>query len=341
MRQRGFSLLEIMIAMTLGLALLVAFLHVLQRCRDQFAVNESLARLQDSARHAVSVLALDLEHAGFYGVVHSPNARVVAGGIAIALGNALRQPGSAGATTAAAPLPAGAHDCGINFATDLELPVQGSDNTYVIGSGARDCDPTATAGGAHAGSDTLTVRHASLKQVPPHAGRLQLYVRRLAAFGIQDLFFDGKAPGPVDDDNQVRDLEIRTYYIANNSVGRVGWPALRVKSLTEAGGAAQFRDEEVMPGVEDLQVEFGILEKQHTRFVAPDLAALRGAHVIAVRIWVRLRADATEGGYRDNRALSYAGVFFLPDAMQAAHRRILVERTFSLRNLRDEPLPAS
>jgi type IV pilus assembly protein PilW len=340
MRQRGFSLLEIMIAMTLGLALLVAFLQVLQRCRDQFAINESLARLQDSARHALSVLALDLEHAGFYGFVHSPRARVVSGGAALAAGNALRQPDSAGTAAAVAQLPAGAHDCGINFATDLELPLQGSDNSYVIGNGARDCAPTASAGGAKAGADTLTVRHASLKSVPPHAGRLQLYVRRLAAFGFQDLFFDGRAPGPVDDDNDVRDLEIRTYYIANNSVGHAGWPALRVKSLTEAAGGAQFRDEEVMPGVEDLQVEFGIRENQRTRFVAPDLATLRQAQLVAVRIWLRIRADVTEGGFRDNRALTYAGVSFVPDPAQSAQRRVLVQRTFALRNPRDGPLPA-
>ena len=56
----------------------------------------------------------------------------------------------------------------------------------------------------------------------------------------------------------MRDLEVRTYYIANEFRGqRPDWPALRVKSLTESGGAAQFRDEEILPGVEDLQVEFG------------------------------------------------------------------------------------
>jgi hypothetical protein len=225
--------------------------------------------------------------------------------------------------------------------TDLELPLQGSDNSYAIGSGARDCAPTATAGGARAGSDTLTVRRVSLKSVAPRAGRLQLYVRRLEAFGFQDLFFDGRAPGPVDENNEVRDLEVRTYYIANNSVGHAGWPALRVKSLTEAAGAAQFRDEEIMPGVEDLQVEFGIVEQQRIRFVAPELPMERGAQLVSVRVWLRIRADATEGGFRDSRSLDYAGVSFVPDAVQSAQRRILVERTFALRNSRDATPPAS
>ena len=331
-RPRGFSLLEIMIAMALGLVLLAAFLAVLQRCRGQFAINESLARLQDSARHALSVLVADLEHAGAYGFARSAHVRVLRGGAVLAQGNALRQPDAAGTTAAVPSLPPGAHDCGINFALDLELPVQGSDNRFAPGNGARDCAPTASAGGARPGSDTLTVRHASLNSVPPHAGRLQLYWRHLAAFGFQDLFFDGQPPGPVDQDNEVRDLEIHTYYIANNSVGRAGWPALRVKSLTEAAGAAQFRDEEVLPGVEDLQVEFGIAENGRVSYLAPDLSTLRGKPVVAVRVWLRIRADVTEGPFFDGRALNYAGVAFVPTPAESALRRILVERTVTLRN---------
>lgn len=340
-RQRGFSLLEVMIAAVLGLTLLAAFLSVLQHCRDQFSTNESLARLQDSARHALSVMAADIEHAGFYSFVHSPRVRLVRGAAVLAEGSALRQPEAAGAPAVGVPLPAGSHDCGINFAVDLELPVQGSDNSFAPGSGARDCAPTASAGGASAAADTLTVRHASLKTVPPHAGRLQLYIRRLAAFGFQDLFFDGDAPGPVDRNNEVRDLEIRTYYIANNSVGRVGWPALRVKSLTEAAGAPQFRDEEVLPGVEDLQVEFGISENGRVRYLAPDRSSLRGRLIVAVRVWLRIRADITDGRYFDDRALNYAGGSFVPSRAESAQRRVLIERTFALRNVREAPLPAS
>ncbi len=325
--------------MVLGLVLLAAFLAVLQRCRDQFATNESLARLQDSARHVLSVVTGDLDHAGFYGFNPSPRVRVVRGGSVLAAGDALRQPDAAGAA-AVGQMPAGAHDCGVNFAVDLELPVQGSNNSFALGSGALDCAPTASAGGARAGSDTLTVRHVSSKAVAPHAGRLQLYSQRLAAFGFQDLFFDGHAPGPVNEDNEVRDLEVRTYYIANNSVGHAAWPSLRVKALTEAGGAAQFRDEEVLPGVEDLQVEIGMLADGLVRFVPPDVAALRGQQVIAVRVWLRVRADVTEGGYFDGRTLRYADVTYVPAAAEAAQRRLLIERTVALRNLRDAPLPA-
>jgi hypothetical protein len=108
------------------------------------------------------------------------------------------------------------------------------------------------------------LRHASLAATRPRAGRLQLYSRRLAAHGFLDLFADGRSPGALDADAEVHDIEVRTYYIARDSVERAGWPALRVKALTESRGAAQFRDEEVLPGVEDLQVEFAVLDPRAT-----------------------------------------------------------------------------
>jgi type IV pilus assembly protein PilW len=336
-RWRGFNLVELLIAQVIGLALLVAFLIVLQRSQRDFAISESLARLQDSARHALGLLAADIEHAGFFGYSTAARFRLVSRDATRADQPALLQP-AARSVTAVAGLPAGAHDCGINFAVDLERVIQGSDNHFRIGHEARDCAPTASAGGARDGADTLTVRHASLAASAPRAGRLQVYSAALAATQPLLLFSDGRAPGPVDDRHEVRDLEIHTYYIANHSVDRPGWPALRVKSLTESRGAVQFRDEEVMPGVEDLQVEFGVADIEHgeqvLRYVAADTTRAATGRIIAVRLWLRLRADSTERGYRDDRTLEYANVSFTPDGIEARQRRLLVERTVALRNLR-------
>jgi hypothetical protein len=321
-----------MIALVLGLFLLAAFLTVLGHCRDQFATNESLARLQDTARGALAALTDDIEHAGFFGFSNAAVPRVVRAGTTLAAAEALRQ---GDAAIPVAGLPAGAHDCGVNFAIDLSQPVEGSDNAFAVGRDARDCAPTATAGGARAGSDTLTVRHASLAPVAAHAGRLQLYSRRRAAFGFLDLFADGTAPGETGDDAQVRDLEVHTWYVANSSVDRPGWPALRVKSLTEARGVAQFRDEEVMPGVEDLQVELTVApagDATRARHVAPGSPEARAGTVLAVRVWLRLRSDVTEPGFVDARPLAYANTGFTPDAFEARQRRLLVDRTVALRN---------
>lgn len=330
-----------MVSLTLGLLLLAAFIAILQRCRQEFAANESLAALQDSARQALSVMVPDVEHAGFFGFASASQLRYTRGGAVLAENAALRQP-DASAGTSGTPVPglsADAHDCGVNFAVDLEWPVQGTNNRYGLGTAAPDCAPTASAGGARAGADTLTVRFAARAISPPLAGRLQLYSRRLQSHAALELFADGRAPGPTDDDAEIRDLEVRSYYVANDSVGRRRWPALRVKSLTESRGAAQFRDEEVMPGVEDLQVEFGVRDPAdpdaRVSFVAPDHPRLRERIVVAVRLWLRIRADRTEPGYFDARTLRYSDTSFEPSGVETRHRRLLVERTVSLRNLRD------
>lgn len=294
-----------MIALGIGILLVAAFLSTLRQSRALFATNESVAWLQDGARHALSVLVPDIEHAGYYGF--------------------------AGTGTRATSVPAGAADCGADFAVTLARPVQATNDRWLDAGAA--CAPTAAAGGARSGSDTLTLRHASRATASPHAGRLQIYSRRLESQSPFVLFSDGAAPGSVDEHHEVRDLEVRTYYVANDSVGRAGWPALRVKALTEARGAAQFRDEEVMPGVEDLQVELGVAASDASvRFVAPDTDAARTGRVVAVRLWLRLRAETTEGGFHDPRTLDYAEKQFRPSVVESRQRRLLVERTVALRN---------
>jgi hypothetical protein len=294
-----------MIALAIGLLLIGAFLSALRQSRSLFATNESAAWLQDSSRHAMSVLVPDIEHAGFYGFEGS-GMRVVS-------------------------VPDGIDDCGAGFALALEQPVAASNDAWPD-VGAR-CAPTGAAGGARAGTDTLTLRHASLAVSAPHAGRLQVYSRRLESQSPIELFAGGRAPGGVGENHEVRDVEVRTYYVANDSVGRPGWPALRVKALTESGGSAQFRDEEVMPGVEDLQVELGVAGPgAHVRYLAPDADAGRSGPIVAVRLWLRIRSESTEGGFQDARPLAYAGRVFQPTQSEARQRRMLIERTVAVRN---------
>jgi hypothetical protein len=170
----------------------------------------------------------------------------------------------------------------------------------------------------------------------PRAGRLQVYSQGLSVAAPLLLFADGRAPGPVDPDHEVHDLEVRTYYIANDSVQRPGWPALRVKALTESRGAAQFRDEEILPGVEDLQVEMGVASPAtglpRVSYVAPGSPRALEGNVVAVRLWLRIRADVTEPGFSDDRVMTYANVTFSPSPVDAQQRRLLIERTVALRN---------
>ncbi len=265
-RSRGFNLPELMVSLAIGLFLLAAFLRVLERCRSDFAANESLARMSDAARHALSVLVPDLEHAGFYGITCDPRTQLVRDGIVVAdaAGAACSQTRLTrchrseacplARTTAAATSP-----------STFPGPCRARTMRSALASMraiARPLPVPAALAPAPTHSPCATPRSPA---TAPRAGRLQLYARRIDSQGPVSLFADGRAPGPLDAHSEIRDLEVHTYYIAKNSVGRPGWPALRLKSLTESRGAMQFRDEEILPGVEDLQVEFGVVAAGESR----------------------------------------------------------------------------
>ena len=173
---------------------------------------------------------------------------------------------------------------------------------------------------------------------------------------------DGSACG-TSPANQVNNLIVNAYYVDNNSSNGNGTPSLRRKSLQTVGTTIRFVDQEVMAGVEDMQVQFGIdptgITGVATRYVNPNqVAGLPvGSAIVAVRIWLMVRADAPEIGFVDQRQYIYGDRLlangFVSNLNAAAsgtkafqpsldtstalnsvrhYRRILVCRTFQIRN---------
>lgn len=63
----GFSLMELMIAMTLGLLLLSGVVGVFMSSRTTYETTDRLSRIQESGRFALETLARDLRAAGYLG----------------------------------------------------------------------------------------------------------------------------------------------------------------------------------------------------------------------------------------------------------------------------------
>ncbi|HBZ30374.1 MAG TPA: prepilin-type cleavage/methylation domain-containing protein, partial [Nitrosomonas nitrosa] len=55
-KQQGFTLVELMIAMTIGLILLGGVITILTSSQQVYRVNDALARMQENARYAFQVL---------------------------------------------------------------------------------------------------------------------------------------------------------------------------------------------------------------------------------------------------------------------------------------------
>jgi len=72
-KQRGFSLIELMVAMTLGLILLGGVISIFHSSKMTYNTNEKTARLQENGRVALDFLTHDLRSAGYLGCSKVPD----------------------------------------------------------------------------------------------------------------------------------------------------------------------------------------------------------------------------------------------------------------------------
>jgi type IV pilus assembly protein PilW len=357
-KQRGLSLIELLVAMTIGAVLIFGATQVYVNSRKAYGINEGVARLQETARYAMSVIEPDVRMSNYWGLLK--------GGAVIS--------GQASQTAAAAAVAstAAANICGRNFATDLSTNLQGDNNAYIISTSFKTagCEAlldlntgTAWATTPVTTADTLTVRRASVFDATATAGQLQLCTSRIAGRMISDgSACAGAAVGLADAaaTAKLENLIVDTYYVDRNSQQQAGLPSLRRKTVTTAGGAIQFRDQEIIAGVEDMQVQFGIDPLGNTgiatRYVNPD-GVPAGAQIVAVRVWLLVRSDTPENGFIDNRIYTYgdrlqatgitgdlnsaagAGMAYQPSLSADTSftgpqrvRRLLISRTIQLRN---------
>ena len=67
----GFSLVELMVALTIGSGAHRRRRLRVSQSRDTYALNESTARLQEEARYALSLIEPDVQLAGYYGFTNA------------------------------------------------------------------------------------------------------------------------------------------------------------------------------------------------------------------------------------------------------------------------------
>jgi hypothetical protein len=234
-RAAGLTLVEIMVAMLLVLAVIAGSTAFVTRGRAAHRTSESLARIEESLDAGLALITEEVRLAGYLGL--APPGSLVDG--ASPLGTGER-----------ADL-AVAGNCGISLAHDLSFPIAGADAGYASAP-ARPLGCRAAPDGRHVpASDTLVVRHASADPSPAQAGRLQLETNlrnaRLAA--------DGSAA--LGDFSRRHALEVSVFYVSSDSTGRRDWPSLRRKRLV-GGVRPAFQDEELVSGIADLQVSVGL-----------------------------------------------------------------------------------
>jgi len=342
-------MIELLVALAIGSFLIIGAVTMQSQSRRNFDVNEQQARLQENARYVIAVMEPELQLAGVYGYSQDPNAVMWANDGTLTPASKLRL------DMAAAPgIPDSLTTCGDNFAVDVLATVTAINDDGAWDSGLG-CD--AEGGGQADDTDVLVLRHSAPGAVEPDGSKLQVYSERVAAQINTRLFVGDDAPEETEVEmREVRNMVVQAYYISQDSDGREGMPALRMKMLSTVGGEPAFIDQEILRGVEDLQVQFGVdpgddldgdlipddpggdgmadfVNGDAAQYVNAGDAILDSAQVVAVRVWVRVRGDQPEPGFIDNRRYQYADTDV---TFNDGFRRIVMSRTIFVRNSRQQ-----
>ena len=232
--QHGVSLIELMVALSIGLFLLAGAVTVFGKTRDLYRTNDASARLQETARYAMGTIEADLRMANYWGLMS--RADLIENGPALDLVNPPAVDPSYALPADLSTYAATINSCGAMWAVKLPAYVEANDDAYGYG-----CAAFGTPAG---GSDQLTVRRAGtqlIANLAASAGRIKLQTSR-----VQGTLFSGSTipAGYAPPLSETRALVVHGYYVDQASEQSANLGSLRRKQLDFVGGAPAIVDQE-------------------------------------------------------------------------------------------------
>jgi len=308
-QQQGFSLIEMMLAMLIGIIIMGGIISVYNNTRDVQRVSDDQLHLVSDARFAIETIAYDLRHAGVFGGTN--------------LASTIRcHKGDPNCPTA---LPTASDDCETRWYLDITVPIFASEavNPYST------CQISSHLGN----TDLLVLRYADSNSVATTSlVASTAYVR--SNYQAGELFIGTTPPVIPDDTGAMTNnhlLVARAYYVSDfTDYAGDGLPSLRRVDLV-AGPAVQ--DQLILPGVENLQVQFGIdtdKDRAVDQYVNADQVA-DWTKVYSARVWVLVRSQHVDKTVDTSETFTIAGnsVSFANDG----YRRLLMSSVINLRNM--------
>lgn len=331
--QRGLTLIEIMIALVIGSVLIAGAGKIFISSKRNVVAQFNLQQIQENARYALDLISRDLRRAGYLGGLN--NSTAVAG--------------------TSAPLePDGKCPANNTWGRMLARPLFGLDDTNDEYACIPDSD--------YLRGDIVVTRYAHPVAVTGALSDKQLYLRSNSSTGA--LF-----TGSESDSNQVAGSSIvqkiiaRAYYIRPSTTlcpDGSKPPALWRETLDSNGHPAA---EELVTGVEQLQLQYGIIDfdpdddmksdEVSYRYLDADsvtdsewnapfgsatewkewveLTSNRATHsaVLLARVWLLVRAACAEPAVINHRTYAMGSHLY---AVDDHFRRQLYTTTVQLRN---------
>jgi len=316
--QKGFTLVEMMVAMVIGLVLVAGVVTLFISSRRSFEIDGNVARMQDEARFAMQELSRDLSMASY-----------------------LAEPLIPGTVLQDATLDL-ASDCGPagtpNWMYQLIDGATGDITTLAVidnaaGAAAEAGFSCIDAGEVLAGNDVVAIKRVAGDALDDD--ELQeggAYLRSNGTVGF--LFVEPPAmavAGPW----TTWSYRPRIYYIRNYAdTPGDGEPMLCRKTLI-AGAPPEVTTECIARGVERLQIEYGIDSDGdgNANRYQPDPPADDIASVVSARLYLLVRTPDPDRQYTDTRSYNISNA----DAYEPGdnfHRRVY-SMTLTVHNLRN------
>lgn len=268
-RDRGFTLIELMVAMVLGLVIIGGATGVILANRQSYRTNEALSEVQESARTAFELLARDAREAGITGCEN--NGR---------LANVLDTSGGTAwwqTWFGIAGYDGGAVNPAVAIGSEPAERVEGTDSVILqgirgMGLSVETHEPTSANFKINAASPAITVGdvmivcdfdHAAMFQVSNYNSENVTLVHNTGDSVSPGNYTKGLGYPPIATENgnsyifgpnsQLARLGAVAWYIGNNGRPDEGGRSLYRRSL---GAAASLATEEVVAGVTNMELSY-------------------------------------------------------------------------------------
>jgi len=347
-RARGFSLVELMVASSIGLIILAGLSTMfMKNTRAQQEIEKS-HRQVENGRYAIDLLAVDLRNAGYY-AEFDPSVLADPAALPDLCAASLE------AIKAGLPLPvqglddvAGTTACPGDVREGTDVLVVRRTATCIAGSGS--CAPVTSGGPFFQAS---LCNNASELDSPSVA---DFYALSLTTANLNRHRRDCSPAAGSGTLAAVRRYQTHIYYVANNNRDGDGIPTLKRLELGSAGGVPTWNVVPLAEGIENLQLEYGLdLAKDGVAdLVTPDPATAGGCAAaacavanwrtaVAVRIHVLARNTEPTAGYVDAKSytlgLDTDGEELVIDPAGDAYKRHVFQTLVGLPNPAGRRLP--
>ncbi|MFN3985373.1 MAG: prepilin-type N-terminal cleavage/methylation domain-containing protein [Rhodocyclaceae bacterium] len=296
---RGFTLVELMIAMVIGLIALMGVINIMSMNRMNYRTTDALSELQENARTAFELLARDIRQAGDTGCGTIDVLPSTAG-----IGSGWWQDWNplvgfdGGTSTAAVTTGTGA---AARLAGTHAIQVQGTENGWPILAfvpASSDDSPISTlAGNPFRQNDVVMV--CDFQAGTPGA----LFVVQNSPAGGTSVVVNPTGALNFETNGQLARYYAATWYVGDNGRPADGGRSLyRVRYVQGTGASpadgSRIVTEELLPGVSDMQFRFRL--QGSNDFVAPATIGTDWDQVSAVEVtlvmWTTQADIATEAG---------------------------------------------